>query len=375
MRLRPPPSLSLLVAGGLVACGAGAVDRGDDPPDRASDQGDHGDETPPSPPPVATGDRDLGAAPTFADLLSAARRLDDRRDQGSDAGCLLRRGARGFRLEADLAVAVRPLPEAPADLEERLASDLGPVNVLTRWGAYGSGDAARPSFVAVTTTLPPLREPARVWVVTADGVIVRASNATATSPDAVALDAAATMLPTDLGALFITAEPTLPLARLADVLARVPDALAGQVALAVALDAGTRLPAPPEARAPEEDAYCPGGLPPLPEDAAEGDIRPADMISSLGPLRQGASICVGATQGPGAAGGRVVLAFRVGPDGTVSESCVVEDATNDPSLRSCLARATRTIAFPAPRPAGFVDAQLPLLLAPLDSQRQRALCR
>lgn len=371
MRLLPSRSLLLCLA--LTACGGpGAVERGNDPPDRSDDQGD---EAPPPPVETATTDRELGAEPTFADLLSAARRLDDRRDQGSDAGCLLRRGALGFRLEADLAVAVRPLPEAPDDLEERLASDLGPVNVLTRWRAYGSGDAARPSFVAVTTTLPPLQEPARVWVVTPSGVIARASNATATSRDAIALDAAATALPADLGALFITAAPTLPLARLAEVLARVPDSLAGKVALAVALGAGTRLPAPPEAQAEADDAHCPGGLPPLPADAAEGDLSPTDLISSLGPLRQGASICVGATQGPGAAGGRVVLAFRVSPDGTVNEACVVEDATNDPGLRSCLARATRTIAFPSPRPPGFVDAQLPLVLAPLESQRQRALCR
>src|SRR5688500_3606754 len=63
-------------------------------------------------PPVAEDFRTLPDGATFRDVADAARRLDDRRDQESTAGCLIRpaQGARVPRLNADLAVAVRPLP-------------------------------------------------------------------------------------------------------------------------------------------------------------------------------------------------------------------------------------------------------------------------
>ena len=66
--------------------------------------------------------------------------------------------------------------------------------------------------------------------------------------------------------------------------------------------------------------------------------------------------------------------MRIGPDGRVSEVCVVESEHPDPTLHACLVRSARAVAFDAPSPAGFVDVQLPLVLAPLPVQRQRALC-
>lgn len=325
-------------------------------------------------PPSGTDDRSLGAAATYGDLLAGARALDDRRDQDSDAGCLVRRLASGWRLEADLAVAVRPLPAAPADLDERLRTDPGPLVLLSRWGAYGEARDGALAFSAVTMTLPPRREPAVVWIVTDEGVIVRSSGA-ALEAGAGPLDAAVAALPADVGALFVAAEAGVPLARLAEVLARVPASLHGRVGLAVVLAPGTRLPAPPPAPTPaESEARCPDGLPALGDDEPLGSLRPERIVSSLGPLRQSVEICVGATDGPGAAGGRVVIALRIGGDGRVAHACVVEDGPDDPALRACVVRATRGIAFPAPEPAGFVDVSLPLALAPAESQRQRPLC-
>ncbi len=342
---------------------------------------------PPPPPgePATSGEEDappssdpraLGPDARFADLLAAARTLDDRRDSESPEGCLLRRG---FRLEADLAVAVRPLPSAPDDLDDELARHPGPVNALSRWGAYGSGEPSAPSFAAVTTTLPPRREPAVVWAITDEGVYVRSSRRPAASPDPIPVDALSASVASagveDIGVLFVTAESGTSLARLAEVLALVPPALSGRVGLAVALAPGTRLPAPPDA-APEVDAaagLCPDGLPET--DAPLGELRPETIVQSLGPLRQAAEICVSGTTGPGAAGGRVVLALRIGADGTIDEACAVEDAPGDPALRACLLRATRSVGFPAPSPAGVVDVQLPLVLAPLPAQRQAPLCR
>jgi hypothetical protein len=367
-----------VVALGVLLLGCGGPEDGGSPErdgDRGGDvsSGDEGETAPADDP------RQLGADATFTDLLRAARTLDDRRDQRSDAGCLVRppSAGRGWRLEADLAVAVRPLRNAPDDLDELLSADGSPVDVLSRWGARGPGEPAHPTFAAVTTTLPPQRPTARVWVVTDRGVYVRSTDAPteATAPGSVDEAVAALGDPASLGALFVSAEGGLPLSRLAEVLEAVPDDLAGRVGLAVALEPGTRLPETPQGEEEAaEDAHCPDGLPALAEDAPVGSLRPQVIVSSLGPLRQGAEICVGTTGGPGAAGGRVVMALRIGPDGRVEEACAVEDETNDPALRACLANAARATAFPAPDPPGHVDVQLPLVLSPVESQRQRPVC-
>ena len=145
--------------------------------------------------------------------------------------------------------------------------------------------------------------------------------------------------------------------------------------LGATLAPGTRLPAPPSAAEAPPEVRCPGGLPPLEADAPIGQLRPDVLVQSLGPLRQGAAICVSTAQGPGAAGGRVVLAMRIGPDGSVTDACAVEDETGDPRLLDCLRRSARAVAFPAPSPPGHLDVQLPLVLAPEASQRQRPVCR
>jgi hypothetical protein len=324
-----------------------------------------------TPPPVQDLRR-LRSDATYEDLLGAARALDDRRDQDSSEGCLLRRG---YRLEADLAVAVRPLPPAEDDLDEALENDAGPVNVLSRWGAYGSGDPAHASFVAVTTTLPPRREPAVVWVLTDQGVYVRSSTEPSAQRGLRTDDEARGSLDPSIGALFVAAEAGVLLSRLADLLGVIPDELSGRVALTVALAPGTRLPAAPADQAGgSSEGLCPDGLPAFGEDDAVGDLAPRAIVGSLGPLRQAAEICVSTAQGPGAAGGRVELAMRIGPEGRITHACAVSDSTGDASLRECLIRAARAVAFPAPDPAGSVDAQLPLVLAPAEVSRQRPLC-
>jgi len=329
----------------------------------------------PPPPPAETrdDDRTLSADATFSDLLRVVRTLDDRRDQDSDAGCLLGAAPNGWRVAADLAVAVRPLSNSTEDLDARLESSASVV-VLSRWGAYGEARENGLAINAITTTLPPRREPGIVWVITDAGVTVRSTIARLSS-GADTPEAAREALPSEVGALFVAAEGDVPLSRLAEVLGQVPAQLAGRVALAVAMAPGVRLPSPGD-RGPgaDEGALCPDGLPSLSEDSPLGGLSPDRIVASLGPLRQGAAICVGATSGPGASGGRVQLAMRLGPDGGVSEACVVEDGTDDPVLRACLVRIARGVGFDAPDPPGYVDVQIPLVLSPLASQRQRPLC-
>lgn len=359
-----------------LACGGSGPDHRAEREVAVDLGGSHGEERERVPDP-----RELDGDATFTDLLRAARTLDDRRDQQSDAGCLLRwpSGTHGWRLEADLAVAVRPLRDAPDDLDEILSADGSAVNVLSRWGAHGPGGSERLTLSAVTTTLPLPRSEAWVWAVTERGVYVRSTEHAAAQSEPIPVGAlsADSHLPSEAGALFVTAEGGVPLSRLADVLGRVPDRFAGRVALAVALDPGTRLPASFERglREPNVDVRCPDGLPVLAEDAPLGVLPPEVLVASLGPLRQGAETCAGTTGGPGAAGGRVTLALRIGPGGEVQSACIFEDETGDPMLASCLTTAARATAFPAPDPAGIVDVHLPLRIAPVDSQRQRPLCQ
>ncbi|MGE0789467.1 MAG: hypothetical protein AB7S26_27580 [Sandaracinaceae bacterium] len=352
----------------LVACGTPSGDGDPDP--NPDDRGGSGSE---DPPPPRDDPRALGADATFADAVTAARTLDAHRDQDSSAGCLLRRG---WRLEADLAVAVRPPPEPAADLDERLGRDGEPVVVLTRWGMYGNPAPGRIALTALTSTMPPRVEPATVLFVTDRGVYVRDSVGRVNVPAPIADPRASiSSLGSDDGPVFVTAEAGTPLARVAEILAMLPAASIGRVGLAVPLAENTRLPETPSGDAPPDlTGLCPNGLPPRAAGDPEGNLRPDRIIGALGPLRQAAEICVGTAAGAGAGGGRVVLSFRIAPDGRVSEACVSEEPAPDPSLRECLLRGVRATMFDEPSPAGSVDVALPLVLAPLASQRQRALC-
>jgi hypothetical protein len=324
-----------------------------------------------APPPTADL-RALGVDATYETLLDAARRLDDRRDQESSAGCLLRGPA--WRLEADLAVAVRPLPAAPSDLDALLEREPGPVNVLTRWAAHGPGDLQRPTFVAVTTALPARDQPVAVWAITDRGVYVRSTGGATGALEAQPVRALTP--PEGVGALYVTAEAGTPLARVAEVLDAVPASLHGVVGLAVALTPGTRLPATAQdADVVATTGLCPEGLPPMPEDVPAGDLRPDVLVQSLGPLRQAVATCVSSARNLGPTGGRLVLSMRIGPDGRVLEACASRDEAQDPALRQCVLRVARAVAFPPPHPAGAVDVALPLVLAPEASQRQAPLCR
>ena len=71
------------------------------------------------------------------------------------------------------------------------------------------------------------------------------------------------------------------------------------------------------------------------------------------------------------AGGLVELTLRVGPDGAVSDACLLSDELGGTTLRDCLIRAAQATRFPRPMPAGSVDLALPLRLRP---SYQRTLC-
>jgi hypothetical protein len=367
----------------LVACGSGASSR-----PRGSgagrEQGSDGTGVTRTveAPYAAVSPRVLAPEATFRDVVAAIAALDDGPDESSTAGCVLREGRDGepHHLEADLSVAVRPVPAPDSDLDGRLGRS---ARVLTRWGPIG---AAHPdlALVALTGTPPASGEAAIVLVVTDEGVYGRVARAAPldradfgpASIDQAGARIADLVARPELAAapIFVTAERGVRVervARLFEWLARVPSA---SVALAVALAPGTRLPDAPAQETGPGAATCPDGLPATSDDAPEGDL-PADTIrAGIEPLRAASIECL-AHAGAGAVrGGVAELAFRIGADGAVQDACFVRDATDDPALRACIVRAALGIRFAAPSPAGTVDVVLPLRLAAEPAPPVRARC-
>ena len=143
------------------------------------------------------------------------------------------------------------------------------------------------------------------------------------------------------------------------------------IALAVLLSDDTRLPDAVMLAPSDAEPLC-AGLPDLAPDATLGDLPSDRVVQALTPLRAAGEICVGTNTGTGARGGHVVIDVRVASGGAVSDACVREDETGDATLRACLVRATRALTFDDP--GGAFDFELPLVLAPGISHRQRALC-
>lgn len=327
----------------------------------------------------APSSRDLAADSSFGDIVSTARSLDDAGRGSSDAGCLVGARTGAWRLEADLLAAVRPLPDAEPDLAPRLAHAAGRVRVLTPWGQLGDGPGgpalAEVPFASFTTVAPDAaRAPSVLMALTHAGVFLRYGDRAATSEDGpLALDAAIARLATvPAHAVYLSADGDTPVPALHSVLARLDGRT---VAFAVALPSGTRLPdvAPPPATNSTVH-MCPGGLPDPDPGATEGALDHAAIVGALAPLREGALRCLERTLGSARAGGTFTLALRIGPDGRVRHACALDDDLHDPALAACVVGAARDLSFPPPAPAGFVDAHLPLRLAPLVPAAQRSVC-
>jgi hypothetical protein len=169
--------------------------------------------------------------------------------------------------------------------------------------------------------------------------------------------------------VYVTADRTQPLRSLYGLLRLIPNRY--EVALAVALPPGTRLPA----RAPDSpEGLCPKGLPEPASGEVEGSLGQDAVRTAVAPLRTAALSCALSAGGRALLGGRLTLALRVGKEGRATTACVVEDAIGEPLLRRCLISAARDLNLPAPSPAGFVDLHLPLQIALTGPSAQRASC-
>lgn len=315
--------------------------------------------------------RNLPVHPTFADLVDAARALDaPSAPQGSS--CLLR-GEPPSRFEGDVLAGVRPLPSPPDALSARLEGNAEPVTVLSAWGTTaGASELAVAAFT--TTSAPSARARALVAFVTAGGVYLRGDDpALRARPGAMSVGAFGALLAEAAtaadAALYVTAEAAVSLAELRSVLLAVPQRY--EVALAVALPKGTRLPAP---EAPSREHLCPEGLPAPDAHEPEGDIDVAALRDALAPLHEAALSCALASGSRALAGGRLTLALRIDDGGHARELCFESDELGDALLRRCVLESARSLALPAPSPKGFVDVSLPLSVSLSGPSPQRPLC-
>ncbi|MEM9187680.1 MAG: hypothetical protein AAGF12_00790 [Myxococcota bacterium] len=341
----------------LTACGSTELPATTSEPAPEEDRG----EPTTGEPDVPTVPRLLGADGTFADLVAATQLLDDRGEAESEAACLLSgTGALDpFRLEADVALAVRPVPPPGTGLAERLRGDDLRVRLLTRWGQFGA-ELTGVSAVALTST-PPESGQAALLAITSSGLVLRPVGGTAL-PGGTPEELLAT--PGDVH-IYVTADADVSLAELRRVLGLAGDGAV--LALAVVFPEDTTLPAPPEGvlGAPlcEE-------LPP--RSGATGSLPPEAIVGALEGMHAQAARCLSSTRA--ARGGVVQLSFRIGADGRVSDACVPVDEIGSPPLRACVLAALREVRFPSPEPAGFVEVALPLHLEPSFPPIQRPLC-
>lgn len=330
---------------------------------------------PPAPPaaagPVEPPSRALPQHATFADVVDLARNLDAANHTQSQEGCLLA-SAPAPRLAADVLIATRPLPSAPKEFASLLLLAAGPPAILTAWGST-PGELPDIALAAFTTTTPASSKAAPVAVlVTGQGVFVRGSQLTLRAhPEALDVGAAGVLLAQlpDPVIAYVTAESLVPIEQVAAALRCLPNRF--EVALAVVLPKGTRLPAVAER---SQELSCPDGLPEPRADEPEGSLDPVALRTVLAPLREAALQCALSTGGVALLGGRLELGLRIGADGRPRELCMVRDGIGELTLRRCVIEAARRFEFPAPRPAGFVDVQLPLELALTGPAAQRALC-
>ena len=287
--------------------------------------------------------RSLPQHADFGRLVQAANQAEQYDLHRSESGCLLAGGKsvdQRWTLAADLAGAVRPLPSAPADLEKRMRQKPGRAHVLTRWGRVGEQPYGI-ALVAFTTTTPAsVRTPAVVLLQTEAGVFVRESAAVSDRyAEPFGLDELGPLLAERAArgrfVIYVTAAAGIGLDKVRELLAYLPER-DSEVALAVPLAAGTRLPAP--AKPPRNPAlWCPDGLPEPASGSAEGDIDAQAVRRALAPLEAGARKCMASVSGEAATGGKVALAVRIGTKGRVEKVCLTRDEIGNALLARCLA--------------------------------------
>lgn len=324
--------------------------------------------------PLAT-NTDLRRLPdhaTFGQLVHVVAQLDEAGHGHSAAECLLR-DEHGLRLEADLAPAARPLPTPPAHTTFDDAAQPGSgVSVITTWGNV-TGAADDTMLLAFTTISPRAAAlPGIALFVTAKGVIVRApASAKLAKTGPLSADEAGAQLAAlqETATVYVTADRDIEARNVFQLLKLVPNRF--EVALAVALPRGTRLPSSPHDTA---EGICSDGLPLAAAHSMPGELSPSAAQLAVAPLRESALGCALQAGGRAFLGGRLALMLRVGKDGHVHEACFSRDDIHEPLLRRCVISTVKELTFPEPTPGDFADLQVPLQVDLTGPAPQRVSC-
>ena len=365
---RLPSAFALLaVTATVAACGASGENSGETSGENSvTSSVTSGDEVSETPAPTEEQDpRRLAAGATFADLVAAAGALDARGGGQSSSGCLLEEAGAGHMFRADVAIALRPVPTPP----DSLSASGDRIRVFSRWGQRGSGS---PVLAALTATPPPVGGPALAVLIDTESIALRSTDGSLVADDVQSAALAQAMgdaLERGASRVFVSAAGGVPLTRVRDVLAALPDAASTLVVLAVALRGDTTLPDPPT-RGEGDTGMCAAMEARSPGPTGDMDARAArETLAAL----SSASICLSSAGPESASGGRLGLEIIVGASGAVERACATSDEIEDSGVRTCVLDHVRALRFPASN--GEVTLRLPIALVPDRSDAPRALCR
>lgn len=311
----------------------------------------------------------------FADgaiVRSLVARIDTIGPAPTTERCIVRRTDDGFLLTAELAPVVSPMP--PIDARStRVLRDSANVRVVSRWGIDGTAGP----YVGTFTHHPPARDGFAI-VVALEGERAVVRSTTADGPRGEGMDrehVVAALAPASGGRALVVLAPDsdLTVTDVARWLAAL-DALEAPIALGMVLTTDRDL-APNRTSPPAPDADRCDALPSLASEGPVGALTPDVLRASLGPLRDAILRCAALVPTRAVAeGGRLRVGVRIGPAGEANHVCVTDDDVGDDAFRICVADAARHVRWPVPSPAGFVDAYLPLVVAPDRSAEHRGLC-
>jgi len=281
-----------------------------------------------------------------------------------------------LRVDADLAVAVRPLPEASTNLAGRLRATGGAVQVLGRWGRFGPIDAGL-NVVAMTSAAPRAADRrALTLFVTHGAVHIRTTGfglpfalmEPITNLGEAVLGVIQRLAP---DVILVTADASLSLTRVLEVGRAVSD-LGIRVGFVVLLPPETRLPPVGPSEEGSDVGLCTAGLPENP-GVAEGSRDPRALRQSLISVQALAQACMSSVGGGMTPEGVMEVLLRIGPGGAVANACAIQDGLGVPALRVCILERLRSLDFgPAD---GVVDVALPLRLVSQGRSPQQLECR
>lgn len=310
--------------------------------------------------------RTLPLGATFGDLVSTVRALEDAGEGDAALECSFRAlGANQWRVEADLAIAVRPLPEAATNVAARLRSGSGPVQILSRWGRLGPAEANL-NLVAMFSGAPWQGDTSAVALflgsdgITARGAGVRLPESLSLPMERLTPEHVDALTSLGTGVVLATADSSMGLGAMITALQPLTER-GLRVGLGVLLPPNTRLP---EVVGEPADSTTQGLCGPPLAELAESEIGERDIselrdaIRSLQPGVQGCIARVGGGMRPE---GRIGVRLRIAASGQIAESCVTEDQHGVVPLRACVLEQVRGLRFGAV--AGAVDVEFPLRLS------------